>query len=193
MKKILSGIGIFLLIACLRHMLPVSPQAHPALRTTARQILDQSEPLCAALTPSGASLQLAVQLAPGTEAVRPIWNVECTDRYGQDMVNLRWSADTGRLLSAGTQYVLSRGKTIQLANERQAREAAQSWLKTLGLTADASHWRIDRPRYLPAQTTWIVPCASTGQHALINLDARSGLPHYILTNGYIRLLPFRSH
>lgn len=193
MKRFLIGAGVLFVIACLWHRLSIAPRAHQSLHTTARQILDQSEPICEALAPPGVSLQMAAELAPGTEEVRPIWNVECTDRYGQDMVNLRWSADTGRLLSAGTQYPLSRAKKLKLTTASQARDTAWFWLKRLGLVENASRWHLDRPVAMPAQATWIVQCRAFRQQMLLDLDARSGKPHYLLADGYLDVLPIRKH
>ncbi|HLK60174.1 MAG TPA: hypothetical protein VKU00_26670 [Chthonomonadaceae bacterium] len=190
MKKGMIVAGIFLLVLCMRHTFLVSPlKSSQSQDATVRRILDRSEPICDALAPAGASLELAVALVPGTASIRPVWNVQCSDRYGQDLVNVRWNGDTGQLLSAGTQYPLSRGTRIHLTTGLQAKAAARSWLKTLRLMGAAGGWRIACAQYLPAKWIWTVKCVSAGQKARLSLDARSGGLLYVLTDGYTSARP----
>jgi hypothetical protein len=136
----------------------------------ARQILNRSAPICAALAPARQDVTISVDYVALRSQDQ--WSVSCTDSIGREIASLQWDGANGRLLSAGAPPpARSEGGNVLFAPD-QAIVSARRWLGLLGFSNDHGLSDLHCTRE-PKQ--WIVVCRFEDRDVVLHFDVHTGL------------------
>jgi hypothetical protein len=173
----LPPLAVLLLVSCLRpNVQPKAGQDAPYGRYTEMQILARAEPLCRALAPRAAKLQLtasSVGIQSRRGAPLEFWEAQCTDQAGIHIASFIWYADTGDLRRVGRTWPTASAVGTEPLNRGEAEQAARFWLRALGITEKMLPWRLaSEPERISG--VWRAQWQAGGRIAEIRIHAHSG-------------------
>jgi hypothetical protein len=152
-------------------------QEQPYGRFTSQQILTKAQRTCSELVPNGVSLFMTeTQRAISSHLNTPlrVWEVDCQEvGRPEDMIFLRWNADTGELLVASCTSSTASGTTSQTLNQKDAAICARDWLERLECGA-AGGWRTSGPATMSRGGTWAVQLVNEQKRMRLVIDSSTG-------------------
>jgi hypothetical protein len=190
---------------CLRQRQIQATQEQPFGRYTARQIVDQTLPLCRTLQPEADRFALSIEHTLGTDPRgKPwrFWDVEYTDKTGAYLAKFTWDAQTGELdwVSHRISEVLARPPAFAshtrpwTEGQTRARAAwlGYRWLCRLGFAEAGSRWRLTKaPEPTPGTDAWFTLWRSGERVVFVNVNVISGELVYAQRCYPSALLPVR--
>lgn len=145
---------------------------------TEAQMLAKAEPLCAALHPESYRWSLVTSKIDGRVGGRSrrVWQVQALDADQNSVAELNWDAETGDLASLSYRQ-LKHGMTGDLLHtEKQAVEAALTWLRAFQVVADTSRIRLLKP---PAKTGSVWDVHFRAEDRIVRIGV-SGRDDYVI-------------
>ena len=141
---------------------------------TAQQMLDRSMALTPSIVPEVAGLQMFahLELLPNLKGVGELrWIVEFTDQAGNQIANIHWNANSGRVCRVvrDRHYLPNyRGRTF---SKEYAAQIARRYLSLADSPESTLSWQLaDRPYYEPSLKRWTFRFRAEAQRAYVQVD-----------------------
>jgi hypothetical protein len=145
-------------------------------RFTWKEIAARSEALCRLVIPAIGSLtyspeRMALPL-PGRSAEK-YWSVTVRNDAGQEVAHITWDAHTGALWYYSRPDILPPGSQPKPMSRRAAVENAWQWMRTTGIAAPHSRWRLINETCRDGDI-WMVFWQGENRKAEIYIGAQNG-------------------
>jgi hypothetical protein len=145
-------------------------------RFTWNEIAARSEALCRRVMPTTGDLTFLPERItlplPGRSAGK-YWSVTARDAAGQDIAHMTWEAQTGALWFYSRPDLPTSGSQTKSMNRRAAVENAWEWMRTTGIAAPHSRWKLTHEACRDGDI-WMVFWQGEQRKAEIYLEAHTG-------------------